>query len=57
MPQIRKENVAYRNVRLKIETYDKLQKYLLDMMQEKKTPWLTLDDAVSSLLEKLKVGK
>jgi len=49
--QKRKENVPNRNIRLKIETYEKLQKYLLNLMQEKGTPWLTLDDAVNSLLE------
>ena len=51
MAQKRKENVPNRNIRLKIETYEKLQKYLLNLMQEKGTPWLTLDDAVNSLLE------
>ena len=49
--QKRKERVQIRNVRLKMETYDKLEKYLLDLMQERGTPWLTLDDAVNSLLE------
>ena len=51
MAQKRKENVPNRNIRLKIETYEKLQKYLLNLMQEKGTPWLTLDDAVNNLLE------
>ncbi len=55
--QKRKERVQIRNVRLKMETYDKLEKYLLDLMQERVTPWLTLDDAVNSLLEKTKLNK
>jgi hypothetical protein len=57
MAQKRKEDASYRNVRLKIETYDKLQKYLLNLMQDKGTPWLTLDDAVNNLLEKARGGK
>ena len=40
-----------------METYDKLEKYLLDLMQEKGTPWLTLDDAVDNLLERARAGK
>lgn len=55
--QRRKERVLIRNVRLKMETYDKLEKYLLDLMQERGTPWLTLDDAVNSLLERVRAGK
>ena len=55
--QKRKERVRIRNVRLKMETYDKLEKYLLDLMQEKGTPWLTLDDAVDNLLERARAGK
>ena len=55
--QKRKERVRIRNVRLKMETYDKLEKYLLDLMQERGTPWLTLDDAVNSLLETVRAGK
>ena len=55
--QKRKERVRIRNVRLKMETYDKLERYLLDLMQEKGTPWLTLDDAVNSLLERARTGK
>ena len=55
--QKRKERVRIRNVRLKMETYDKLEKYLLDLMQERGSPWLTLDDAVNSLLERVRAGK
>ena len=51
MARDRKESVDFRNVRLSIGTYDKLDKYLLDLMQKRGNRRLSLDDAVKSLME------
>jgi hypothetical protein len=51
MARDRKETVDFRNVRLSIETYDKLDKYLLELMQKRGNRRLSLDDAVKSLME------
>ena len=51
MARDRKVSVDFRNVRLSIETYDKLDKYLLELMQKRGDRRLSLDDAVKSLME------
>jgi hypothetical protein len=51
MGRDRKQSVDFRNVRLSIETYDKLDKYLLELMQERSNRRLSLDDAVMSLMD------
>jgi hypothetical protein len=55
MSRQRKDTVEYRNIRLKLETYDRLDKYLLMLIRDLGDHKLTLDDAVKSLLEKAKV--
>jgi hypothetical protein len=52
MSRQRKETVKYRNIRLNLETYNLLDKYLLELMQKKQDTRITLDDAVKSLIEK-----
>jgi hypothetical protein len=47
----RKDSVKYRNVRLSIETYNKLDRYLLELMQKRGDRRISLDDAVKSLIE------
>ncbi|PWU80012.1 MAG: hypothetical protein DLM72_14320 [Candidatus Nitrosopolaris wilkensis] len=47
----RKDTVEYRNVRLSIETYTKLDKYLLELIQKRGDRRLSLDDAINSLIE------
>jgi len=47
----RKDTVEYRNVRLSIETYTKLDKYLLELIQKRGDRRLSLDDAIKSLIE------
>jgi hypothetical protein len=55
MSRKRKEDVEYRNIRLKLETYNELDKYLMELIRGAGDHKLTLDDAVKSLLEKVKV--
>jgi hypothetical protein len=51
MAKQRKQTVEYRNVRLSIETYNKLDKYLLELIEERKDRHISLDEAVYSLIE------
>jgi hypothetical protein len=47
----RKEDVDYRNVRLSIDTYHKIDKYLLELMQKRGDRHISLDEAINSLIE------
>ena len=51
MVKQRKQTVEYRNVRLSIETYKKLDKYLLQLIQKRGDRNITLDEAIKSLIE------
>ena len=51
MVKQRKHTVDYRNVRLSIETYQKLDKYLLELIQKRGDRHISLDEAIKSLLE------
>jgi hypothetical protein len=47
----RKKTVEYRNVRLSIETYKKLDRYLLELIQKRGDRRISLDEAINSLIE------
>jgi hypothetical protein len=47
----RKQSVEYRNIRLSIETYKKLDKYLIELIQKKGDRRISLDEAIKSLIE------
>ncbi len=44
-------NVLKRNIVLRIETYERLQKYLLELMQKRGSPRVTFDEAITTLLD------
>ncbi len=50
MPKSRKE-VSKRNIVLKIETYNRLERFLLEVMKVKGSPRVTFDEAVNFLLD------
>jgi hypothetical protein len=50
----RHEDVEYRNIRLKIETYKRLENCLLYFMQREADPSITLDRAVNLLIDEFK---
>jgi len=50
MPKPRSSHVRRRNIALKIETYEHLEKFLLELSRERGKR-LTFDDAVSALLD------
>jgi|GEM_PF-1777537 len=47
-----RKNVTKRNVALKIETYDRLERYKIKLMGEKEDSRLTFDDVITFLLDK-----
>ena len=51
MVKQRKQSVEYRNVRLSIETYKKLDKYLIELIQKRGDRHISLDEAIKSLIE------
>jgi hypothetical protein len=51
MVQPRKDDSNYRNVRLNIDTYNKLDRYLLELMQKRGDRRLSFDEAIKSLIE------
>jgi len=52
MSRQRKDNTQYRNIRLTIETYEKLDKYKIKLIGEKGDSRVTFDDAINILLDK-----
>lgn len=50
--QIRK-NVEKRNIMVKIETYDRLEKYKIKLINEKGSPNLSFDEVISFLLDRV----
>jgi hypothetical protein len=51
MAQKRKKGVDRRNVTLHIETYDRLDKFLLGLMQERNKTKVSMNDAIEALLD------
>jgi hypothetical protein len=49
-----RKDVQKRNVVLKIETYDRLEKYKIDLIGKKGNSRLTFDDVINDLLNREK---
>jgi hypothetical protein len=49
-----RKKVQKRNVVLKIETYEKLERYKAKLIGEKSDSTLTFDDAINDLIDKRK---
>ena len=47
-----RKNVEKRNIVLKIETYERLEKYKVKLISEKEDSRITFDDAIDTLLKK-----
>jgi len=47
-----RKNVKKRNIALKIETYERLEKYKIKLMSDKEDSRLTFDDVLTFLLDK-----
>ena len=46
------KNIIKRNVVLKIETYERLDKYKIKLMNQKGDSRITFDDAINNLLDR-----
>lgn len=46
-----KRKVSKRNIVLKIETYGRLEKFLIELMKSKESPRVSFDEAVNTLLD------
>lgn len=51
MSRARSNNVTGRNVKLDLDTYGRLDKFLMELILEREERKLTLNDAVSALLD------
>jgi hypothetical protein len=51
MVKPRKDDTDYRNVRLDIDTYNKLDRYLLELIQKRGDRRLSFNEAIKSLIE------
>ncbi|MDQ4056983.1 MAG: hypothetical protein M3156_06150 [Thermoproteota archaeon] len=51
MVKQRKQSVEYRNVRLSIDTYKKLDKYLIELIQKRGDRRISFDEAIRSLID------
>lgn len=51
-----KKPVDKRNVALRIETYERLEKFKLELANKRKTTNISFDDAVNALLDEHKGG-
>jgi len=52
MTRRQKGNISRRNVVLKIETYDRLEKYLVELVKRRGVPRITFDEAINELLDR-----
>jgi len=48
-----KANMSRRNVVLKIETYNRLEKYLVELVKRKGVPRVSFDEAINELLDRV----
>jgi hypothetical protein len=51
MSKVRSPNAKTRNVRLDIETYTRLDRFATELVTERGSRKITMDDAVKSLLD------
>jgi hypothetical protein len=52
MAKPKKTNTTHRNVVLKISTYDRLQRFLVDLVKDRGTPRVSFDEAIAELLDR-----
>jgi hypothetical protein len=52
MAKPKKTSAKHRNVVLKISTYDRLQRFLVDLVKRRGTPRVSFDEAIAELLDR-----
>lgn len=56
MGKAKESKPTHRNVVLKISTYDRLEKFLVELVKAKETPRVSFDDAINELLDRAEKG-
>lgn len=51
MARRQKANASRRNVVLRIETYNRLEKYLVELVKRRGIPRISFDEAINELLD------
>jgi len=54
MGRQQKANVTSRNIVLKIDTYNRLQSFIVELVKERSAPRISFDEAVNELLDRAK---
>ncbi len=54
MARHQKSQATSRNIVLKIDTYNRLQRFLVELVKEKGVPRITFDEAINELLDSVK---
>jgi len=52
MAKPKKADAVHRNVVLKITTYERLQRFLVDLVSKRGTPRVSFDEAITELLDR-----
>jgi len=53
LPRKQNKNASRRNVVLKIETYNRLERYLVELVKRKGVPRVSFDEAINELLDRV----
>jgi len=53
MAKPKRADATRRNVVLKISTYDRLQRFLVDLVRKRGTPRVSFDEAITELLDRV----
>jgi len=53
LPRKQNQNASRRNVVLKIETYNRLERYLVELVKRKGVPRVSFDEAINELLDRV----
>jgi len=54
MGRQQKANATSRNIVLKIDTYNRLQRFIVELVKERVVPRISFDEAVNELLDRAK---
>jgi hypothetical protein len=52
MGKAKQSKPTHRNVVLKISTYDRLERFLVELVRTRETPRVSFDDAINELLDR-----
>jgi hypothetical protein len=56
MGRPQKANATHRTVVVRIDTYDRLQKFLVELVRQRGVPRISFDEAIAELLKRVSRG-